>query len=664
MIATADLPDLNDASDLAECWAAFTPPEETRLLPWCEANIVTDLGRPYDRATYPHITAPGGPADAFDDPSIRTIALQWGVRLGKTFFGQCCCLKTAAIKPAPMMFVSSREKLAREQTERTYEMLRKSPTLRTLLARHRRLQRQDLIEFTGCKLFVAWAKSASTLADKKVVVGHGAEIDKWEHSTTSTEGDPLDLFEDRFNDDFIVRKIILEGTPAVKGRSRIERKRLLGSNCSYHVPCPHCKRFQPIEFGDGSTKHGIKWDVPPDGRRNVDLARKTAGYVCRHCFAKISSESRHWMMRRGVWAPEGCSIVDDVALAIAEGRQAYVWRGWKYAEWIAGKPLRDGEDASFHLSSLCALQIPEWGDFAKRFLNALAKKQSLRTFLNQWLALTWEDAERKTTWEQLGQRLIVDVPRGIVPHGFALVTCGVDKQIDHYVWCVDCWNHRNDSHTVDYGTCPSLEVLEQTVLDRRFESQDGGSLRIKLTLIDSGNRPAGVYKFCRRRPRMLPCKGSSSPLDSFAVKKKLGKTTSAPGQRVVFVDTQSTQDWIDQQLHVLKPGDEGAHTLFQASLGDHQDHLEQLLNDAPVADLDTSNNVRERWKRIDEHAPNDNRDCRRYGFAAKQIVTRGAAIRFRRPKDPDRRNKFFDASAGRSASSTPTRFPRAKLPKL
>ena len=527
--AVADLPDLNDAGDLAECWAAFEPRPHVGMRDWCESNVVTEHGRPYDHAAYPHTAAPGGPMDAFDDPRVRSIALQWGVRLGKTFFGQCALLKTAHVNPAPMMLVSSQEKLARDVTTRTYEMLRKSPALRGLLARHERLQKQDLIEFHGCKLHVGWSRSASTLADKKIVVGLANEVDKWEHRSTATEGDPYDLFQDRFNDDWVVRKILAEGTPAVKGRSRIERLRLRGWNCSYFVPCPACRRYQVIEFGDVGTGWGIKWENSPGGRSDPELARQTAGYICRHCAAKIPSESRQWMMRRGVRAPEGCTIRDEIALEITEGRLPYIWNGWKNAAWAAATPLRDGEDASYHLATLCALSIPEWGDFAKKFLEAKVKTQSLRAFINQWLARTWEVAERQQTWEQLGSRLVIDVPRGLIPAGYSLLTAGIDKQKDSYVWVIDCWNAHRAPHTLAYGTCDSLAEVGAQVMTASFTAADGGSLAVRLALIDSGYRPADVYRFARKyRRRLFPCKGASTPLNTFAVRKVLGAENLRP----------------------------------------------------------------------------------------------------------------------------------------
>ena len=70
-------------------------------------------------------------------------------------------------------------------------------------------------------------------------------------------------------------------------------------------------------------------------------------------------------------------------------------------------------------------------------------------------------------------------------------------------------------------------------------------------------------------------------------------------------------------------------SLFQGSLGEHQDFLEQLLNDGPVGSVAKDGNYRERWERLDPHVPNDYRDAWRYAFAALKLLNRGAAMRAR-----------------------------------
>jgi phage terminase large subunit GpA-like protein len=584
--------------------ANFRPRPRSRLLQWCRANVQTDTGRPYDHAAYPHLGAPGGPMDAFDCPQYLTIWLQWASRLGKSFFGQCALMKSAACDPSPMMFASSDQKLGVEVTARTYRMLEKCPALRDQLRPASR-RKQDLVELGDCRIFVSWARSVSTLADKAVRVGHANEIDKWEHLSTSKEADPLKLFSDRFKE-FPSHKRIMESTPALKQTSRIERGRLASTNCSYWVPCPKCGRYQVLQM------ERVLWDKNEAGKSDKDLARRTAHYRCQHCEAELRDEHRGPMMRAGVWVPEGCGVDDDKAQAAAAGQlDSQPFRDWSLTNWITGTPLRDGRDAGYQLSSLYALALT-WGDIAAEFVDSNHKPQNLRNFVNQWLAETWQVKVNETTWEQLGKRLMVRPERRYeVPLGFGITTAGIDKQEAHFVFVIEVWDIDRRSHILDYGICETEEEL-LAVLKRQT---------LGMALIDSGYRPKGVHEFVKlcqaEKIRIMACRGSSTPLRSLYQKSTLGKDSAAPNAILALIDTPTSQDWIEQQLHKIKPLDPGGMTLFSDSLESHEDFLVQLLNE--YGEQSDSRN-REVWSVIDQAVPNDFRDCKRYSSAAAAMV--------------------------------------------
>ena len=263
-----------DASDLWSGLAGFLPRARVRTLDWAVRNVVNEAGRPYDHAAFPHLGAPGGPLDAFDAPGVREISMQFATRLGKTFAGHVCLMKSAEIDPGPAMVASSVESTAMACSERLYAMLRARPRLAAMLVKSEAKAKQDLIELRESRVFFAWSRSVSTLADKNCRVGHANEYDKWEHSKTSREAHPHKLFTDRFKDFWGSRKIISEGTPTLKGKSPIEHARLAGTNCRFHVPCPHCGRYQPIEFSR------LKWERDDDGKTDRATANRTARYEC------------------------------------------------------------------------------------------------------------------------------------------------------------------------------------------------------------------------------------------------------------------------------------------------------------------------------------------------------------------------------------------------
>ena len=624
---------MNETETINEAFRVFAPRPRQRTLDWAREQIQTHEGRPYDHSAYPHLGAPGGPLDAFDCRQYHAVIMQWASRLGKTFVGQVCTMKTADLDPCPMMFASADQKLATEVIARKYRMLERCPALRGQLRPvHRR--KQNLIDLAACREYVAWARSVSTLADKAVRVGHANEIDKWEHASTAKEADPLELFKDRFKE-FPTHKMILESTPAVKSTSRIERLRLASTNCQYFVPCPHCRRYQTLSMGNGTDPGGIIWDHK-EGRSDKDLGRKTARYVCKHCEKPIYGEHRGQMMRSGVWCPEGCEVDDSIALEVsAESRKMGrdTWKGWGESPWVTGSPARDGREAGFILSSLYALSL-DWGDIAAKFIEVKGSSQNLRNFVNQWLAHTWETIKHKTTWEQLGQKLIGTTKQGVCPKWSTFLTLGVDRQGDggdRFPWVVCAWGPNRQCAVVTYGESNSLLEIEADLISKAFAHEDRGpSINIAFSLIDSGYRPDGVYEFCRDQVRkgrkVWPSKGSSVSLESDYKQAELGKNTSMPGMVLWHIDTIRSQLWMDGILHVIGRDDPGAASLYAESIGHHQDFLEQILNDAAVTELDSHNNARESWERINTGVPNDYRDCWRNTYVAMLIATRGKPI--------------------------------------
>ncbi len=607
------------------------------MLDWCRENVYTADGNPYDHSFYPHIGAPGGPMDAFDYPQYLTIWLQWASQIGKTFFGQCAVMKTAACDPCPMLFSSADQKLSVEVTDRTYRMLDRCKPLREQLRPpHRR--KQNLVDLMDCRMFIAWARSVSTLADKSVQVGHANEIDKWEHQKTSKEADPLELFADRFKKYQSRHKRICESTPARKSTSRVERGRLASTNCQFYVPCPHCGRYQTLVKGGEHDAFGIKWERNSAGKSDKDMARKTARYVCRHCAKDILDQHRGSMMRAGVWVPEGCQPIDDKARQAAErSRQfdAQPFRGWKLADWIEGEPARDGRDYGCQLSSIYSLNC-SWGDIASKFIETNGRPHELRNFINQWLGETWEAATRQATWEQIGEKLIDrSLPRFVCPSWSSLLTLAIDRQSaggDRFPWILTAWGPERRCAVIAYGEVESLAEIETHLFGRDYEHADSGErLKIAATLIDSGHRPQGVYEFCRdcfskKQLQVWPCKGSNRSLDSEYKKGTLGPNTSMPGMLLFEVDTIRSQLWLDNALHSLAPTDPGGVCVHQGSLSEHQDFLEQILNDAAVQELDARNNSTESWERINENVPNDFRDAWRYAYVAMILATRNAPI--------------------------------------
>ena len=655
--------DFDSTTDFLQTFAEMKPRVRPRFGKWCVHRIVNNEGRRFDHQAYPHNLAPGGPFDAVDDYNVRTITQQFATRLGKTFTGQCMLLYFADVDPCPMMIATETEPLLKKKIlARMYDMIYKSDVLNDKLAfRSTRDHAADLIQFQECRIVGAWARAAGTLADENIKVGLANEIDKegWDGTSTSVEGSPHKLFDERFKDYQSVRKVVYECTPTIKGRSRVERRRLQSTNCSFFVPCPHCKTYQVLRMGQDAGRREYDWDLPgrlewdvrEDGRHDKEIAMHTARYICisGDC-PPIVDHHRAWMMRHGVWAPEGCTVNDERALAAAEhwyddltselgGDSAELdtpWRGWDHADWVEGEPVRNGPDAGYQLSSHYALSL-SWGDIAAEYVASRDKPGEFRNFVQGWLGETWEATSVKMDWHQLGGFLIdSEMKRHMVPDFASMLTLGADRQKDHYVYEIDAWGPDRTHHTIEYGEFDKLEFLQE-LFSTTFRYADGdGGLRIAFGLIDDGYKPdSAVMDFCIRMIsqhgfQIWPSKGSNRALDADYRISTLGPNTSKPGMKLIHVDTIRTQMWLDKVLHSLRKGDVGARTLHAGSLDTHQDYLEQMINDGAVLRLDIRNNVeREVWERLNVDIPNDFRDCARYSYAGMLVATRNGPIRSR-----------------------------------
>ena len=616
------------------------PRPRTPGLVFARKYIVNENAKPYDTTRYPHVCAPGGPWCAVDDPRVRVIWLQWGIRMGKTAFGQDVLARYAAIDPCQMMFATETQELSKRVVKRFYKKLEKNPKLADQLLPDR-LRGKTEIDLRFCSILVAWAGSKWALADADIRVGHGNEIDKWRHDSNATEGHPFDRFMSR-GSNYPNRKYVVESTPSIKGQSRVERGRLGSTNCSYWVPCPHCRRYQLLAF------KRIKWKKDENGNHDKDLARETAVYNCEHCDKRIEDHQRIWMVRRGVWAPEGCRIEDQAAIeaaenwydrltASAEGSDGAAiagrlnaWQGWEKADWIIGKPRRNGFDAGYHISRLYDLSLT-WGDLAAQWVEVQGSRRALQQFLNEWLAETWEQVERKESWEKIGQKIITETPADVVPLGHSLLTLGIDCQADaRKPYTLQSWGPEQTCHVLRYGEATSWEELIELLM-HPWRHEDGGpSLTVKACLIDSGFRPKLLRSFlqmCRARSLpVLPCKGSSEALATVFRIRTQNEKAALPGERLVFVDSIETQDWIESAVYDNQPPDPNSLSLYASDVLTHQDFLQQLVNDGPAETLDKNANVRITWQRINTAIPNDFRDTVRYGYTAMMMETQGRPI--------------------------------------
>ena len=142
---------------------SLRPPVFERTWDIIRSDIRSHKNEPFSPNDYPWTE---GICDAFDDPNIRTVVLQFAARIGKTLLAQALMIAGTWKSPATAMFASSTEQLVKETIKHKYfPMYEKCKRTRKWVpSESKRLQtRMDLTQMT---MYTAWSGSYSTLADK------------------------------------------------------------------------------------------------------------------------------------------------------------------------------------------------------------------------------------------------------------------------------------------------------------------------------------------------------------------------------------------------------------------------------------------------------------------------------------------------------------------
>jgi len=608
---------------LNEVWPVFAPATDMGLAEYSIRKIVNDEGRPFDHLAFPHMVAPGGPMDAFDAPWVREIVEQMASRLGKTFLILCGSLYYAELAPCNQILAGNIQDLGMQQAERVRNMGAYNPAFNG--SGLQRSQKRRL-EFNGNTIHAAWSRSPVTLSNINALFGGASELDLWEHLTTSKHPDPEEMFGDRFKDNDPIRKEIYESIPTLKGtyvaadgrerpRSRIEARRLAGSDCRFWVSCRFCGCPQVLQIDRVSLK----------------------GYRCEGCDKHISDEHRKQFIRSGVWAPRGCTVKPEAAALAAATRLELLdrvtelspddpqteelradlrWKGWSECDYIEGEPDQIGDVESYQLSSLYALSL-SW----RRIMQEDHESQN---FINQWLGETAEvdeadeidlDAEARS----LANVITGELPEGELPEWAELKVMTIDRQKRVLPWMISGWS-RDDALKVHVPRCGN--VLSFDELEAIVEKE-----KPSVILMDCGYLQQDTYDWCLKMTKAgwkcFPCKGSKASV--VQQHYKLSVIEDAKGRKSTYrrlkridINTQSTQEWVTELLE-----DRTAIRLWNS---DQFAICRQLLNE-----VETVKRTSRTWDRIDS-TPNDQRDNLRYAFVGAMI----AATRSRSSKRDSR----------------------------
>lgn len=524
--------------------------------------------------------------DAFTDPRIKQIAVVASSQVGKTEAILNILSYMIDQDPGPALYCVPTKDFAEDFSKRRLApMFRDTKRIADKVADSKSRNTNNTITkktYPGGMISLIGSNSATDLAGTPARYVFADEIDRWARSA-GTEGDPWSLLERRTTT-FYNAKMIAVSTPTVKGCSKIEDLYNLGTREKWCAKCPHCGEYHYIDFDSIRFKH-----EKIESGNNVQFTVSDIYYCCPECGgASTEAEMKRTPKKWIAETPE----------AINNGCRSF-WINGFYSPWNP------------------------WERIILRFLEANATKDvdKLKTVFNTLFGELWEErGEIEDTGVFLNR---LEDYGAEIPDGVLCLTMGVDTQDDRLEYEVVGHGFFGETWGIEYGKImgkPSdpyvWDQIDQ-LCERRWQYENGMTLRISLTFVDMGGHYSQEVKeqcAIRQFQKVFCIKGANTHDAPYTAPPKQieyeNPTTHKHGKGWYYmIGTDAGKEHIMANLRVEEPGAKFCH--FPHGHGYDESYFKGLLSER----YDFSKN---KWEKIYDR--NEPLDCRNYANAAFRVL--------------------------------------------
>jgi len=419
-------------------------------------------------------------------------------------------------------------------------MLRDVPVMRSIFPYYGKKHKNNTLEqkmFVGSTLHMRGGKSAKNYRRISPDVVYLDELDGFD-ADIEKEGSPVSLAAKRI-EGATFPKMVMGSTPKLKESSMIgAQAEAADMYFRFHVPCPHCKHEQPLQWGGRDSEFGFKWqDDNPD----------TVEYLCRNCHAMFTQSDYLDSWSQGRWIDaDGVWIDADNLFRDSKGEIVSAPQSISFHIWTAYSPMT------------------EWAMIVAEFLKAKGDPAKLKGFVNLTLGEPWEEDDGKgTDADALYKRR--EYYDAEIPESVNVLTIGADTQDDRVEYSVFGWGEGEESWLIDhkaiYGDLTKHSFWQKlaATFKQPYKKADGTILDVRLACIDSGGHfTSEVYDFSKMAGLRfaIPIKGASQtgkPVATFPRKR------SKDGVYLTFVGTDTAKDLLYFRSQQLEPGDGYIH---------------------------------------------------------------------------------------------------------
>lgn len=430
---------------------------------WADSNVFLDTTQAAEPGPFRTDRTPYAREmmDTIIDPQYEMVVFHTSAQVAKTTAMLNGLGHYIEHDPCPIMFVVPSKELAE-----TFSKAKLAPFINNTPALADRCGRTDSRattgtlyrkEFPGGFLNLVGAQSAASLAMQSIRVVMADEIDRFPQNVGG-EGDPL-LLAFKRSQTFSNRKLVVSSTPTLKGVSNIDAYFERSDKRYRYVKLPCCGFMQPLVW------ENVKWKKGQP---------ETAEYMCSHCGGLNSDND----IKRACTGPD--------------------------AAWVRTAP-QVKNIAGFHIWQIYS-PFATMEKIVAEYEAHQDTEERKQNFVNTVLGESYDSAQAlKTTPEEVFEARR-SFPEWMIPAGAALMTAGVDVQVDR-IEILFVAHGPNNRHwfckkQVVYGE-PSADATWDRVemaLQRRWAYETHPSITRSLSgvAIDSGYLTQRVYDFANK----------------------------------------------------------------------------------------------------------------------------------------------------------------------
>ena len=454
----------------------FRKVKKRRPSVWCEHHrVVTMSSRPgrWKNNVTPYLA---GVMDASFFVSVRQIAICAAPQTGKSEAVNNCIGVAIDQEPGPVIMVYPDEKTSDENCEdRIQPMIKKSPRLRTYMTGLADDMSLKHIKLIHLPIYFAWARSASSLANRPCKYAVNDEVDKYTNTVGKKETSAILLTKARLTTYAGQEKHWIISTPTIESGPIWKALKASQVVFDYYAKCPYCGKEHKMSFAQ------IKWDRKADPGTDGEShfedpelieSEGMAWYECPFCQAEWNEHDRDTAVRNGRWLERkkkaDGSPSPDMGLPLFE----YL------------KTFRPGKIA-FHIPSWLSTFV-SFGKIAASFLRGKKDTDEFRDWHNKHLAEPWQLIVTSKNKEQiLAARC--ELPAQTVPEAAVALTIGVDVQLRGFWFVVRAWAPDLTSWLIHYGFLATWEAVEKLIFESAYPvGNTGRSLPIFRAAVDTG----------------------------------------------------------------------------------------------------------------------------------------------------------------------------------